>query len=1328
MTNENTILFRDVLANDRDPDRGDVLTITAVNNDAANVGRLITLSSGALLTVERDGSIQYDPNGQFEFLAEGETTTDGFIYTVDDGKGGSATAAVTLRIVGRDDSSLPNISIAGNSVTEGNSGVQQLKFTVSLSEASSQPITVNYATGNDSQGAFAVAGEDYKSTNGTLTFLPGDTSLPIFVAVYGDTNRESTEFLYVKLSNPTNAEISSDGQRLNDEADGIIINDDGAPRKTSHGWGDPHLVTFDGVSYDFQAVGEFIFAESKTDNWEIQVRQQPWRNNNAVSVNTAVATLVDGTDVELYVGQAQPLAVDGVFTAIADGSSLTVGDSQILRNGNTYTVIYAGDDGILTAEDDRLIATVNGDHINLSVLLSNQREGSIQGLWGNGDGLTANDFALRDGTVIAQPLAFGQLYGTYADSWRVSQDESLFHYAPGTDTNTFTNRNFPGQPISVNDLDPVVRVAAEQVVRDAGIPEGPAFNAAVLDYALTNDVTFVAGAAAVLNKAPVAEGDIFTVAEGETLNIAAPGVLANDSDADGNSLAATLVGSPVNGTLSLNGDGSFTYVHNGSETTTDSFTYQVSDGVNSTLGIVNLTVTPINDAPLAQSDAFATDEDTALTGNVLTDNGSGADSDPDGDPLTVTAVNGAAADVGTQITLASGALLTLNANGIFDYNPNGQFESLNAGQTATDSFTYTVDDGQGGSATATVTVTIDGVNDVPTLAISAGPDISLDEGETFIRTITFTDGDDTGSDGWTYVIDWDNDGTVDETGTISAGNNSFDISRTYPDGPASETVSITVIDEPGVDEDTASFEVTVNNVASTAAVSGADTVDEGSPYTLTVGAVADPGADTRTGYSIDWGDGGTTKSFTPTGWANAAGVFTHTYADGGNGGTARTITVSTTDEDDSFTLGTKNLTVNDVAPAILLAGAASVAEGSTYTLTLGAVSDPGTDTVTQYMVHWGDGTTDTYAAGGDVTHVYADDQDGPINATPRAISVDLVNEDGTFSDVATHDVSVTNVAPTIALAGANSVDAGTAYTLTLGAITDPGQDTVTTYLVDWGDGSTNTHGAGGNVTHTYATAGNYNIGVDLTDEDGTFVDAGTMAVTVNQVAEPEIVKIGDAPARLTSANPNAWVEAWSHEHITITHKVNVENANESWTPVTLQNGSPLTLAGSDVYLGDLGVSGQTAATSAVRQEIDGTEGLRFDLSHDASRATLDLSRFYLQDDGLTFAEAGRVQAFDQNGNLVAEQSFVASSTTGNQEITLEAAGGFHSLVVTAGVYHGADFVEGGYATAAGAFGSDSVLSDGKLHGSDFLIDAVEFEFLPADVVGNNGLFGHGDGF
>ncbi|MEH6523688.1 beta strand repeat-containing protein, partial [Sulfitobacter sp.] len=101
-----------------------------------------------------------------------------------------------------------------------------------------------------------------------------------------------------------------------------------------------------------------------------------------------------------------------------------------------------------------------------------------------------------------------------------------------------------------------------------------------------------------------------------------------------------------------------------------------------------------NAAAEAADDNVATNEDTPLSGDVLADNGNGVDRDDSPNNLmSIAAVNGVAANVGSQITLASGALVTVNADGTFDYDPNGAFESLAAGIDATDSFTYAVTDG-----------------------------------------------------------------------------------------------------------------------------------------------------------------------------------------------------------------------------------------------------------------------------------------------------------------------------------------------------------------------------------------------------------------------------------------------------------------------------------------------------------------------------------------------------------------------------------------------------------------------------------------------------------
>ena len=131
-----------------------------------------------------------------------------------------------------------------------------------------------------------------------------------------------------------------------------------------------------------------------------------------------------------------------------------------------------------------------------------------------------------------------------------------------------------------------------------------------------------------------------------------------------------------------------------------------------------------NSAPTAQDDSFTTEEDISLviSASDLLSN----DSDPDNDPLSVSAID----DTNTT------GIVTDNGDGTFSYDPNGQFDSLNTGESASDSFSYTIDDGNGETATATVTITIDGADEAVNLRgtsrndvlTGGGGDDSLDGG------------------------------------------------------------------------------------------------------------------------------------------------------------------------------------------------------------------------------------------------------------------------------------------------------------------------------------------------------------------------------------------------------------------------------------------------------------------------------------------------------------------------------------------------------------------------------------------------------------------------
>ena len=136
----------------------------------------------------------------------------------------------------------------------------------------------------------------------------------------------------------------------------------------------------------------------------------------------------------------------------------------------------------------------------------------------------------------------------------------------------------------------------------------------------------------------------------------------------------------------------------------------------------------VNNAPVAQDDTINVSEDNIAMGNVFADNSAGVDSDPDGDTITVSKIEGSEVNVGQQITLASGAVVTVNASGDFSYDPRQAFNYLVNGQTAFDSFTYEITDGFGKTDMATAFFAVSGVTDMAT----SGDD-----------SLTGTSGDDT---------------------------------------------------------------------------------------------------------------------------------------------------------------------------------------------------------------------------------------------------------------------------------------------------------------------------------------------------------------------------------------------------------------------------------------------------------------------------------------------------------------------------------------------------------------------------------------------------------
>ncbi len=513
----------------------------------------------------------------------------------------------------------------------------------------------------------------------------------------------------------------------------------------------------------------------------------------------------NGNDATLVLALGAAFVDDG---PPAPGAQETFGRTRILADGlvpgATYTVTHPYGVNVLVAD--------GAGSINFTV-----DEGGLPGDFAAAIGTLAGPFLVWDNTPPAPPAGY-------------IGDPNIPH--------TIT-----GSPFGFN----FFRIEGPDV-------GGPGVNVVETDQFLVMGqiATLVA-----VNDALVTSEDTAVTADLIANDIPAPGLTI-----DGTSLS--IVTPPVNGVLVNNGDGTVTYTPNPDFAGTDSFQYTVANnnGAVSNIATADITVTAVNDPPVANDDSTSTVEDTAVAINVLSN-----DTDIDGiiDPTTVVVVSGP----------ANGTTAVDPSTGVITYTPSLGFNGV-------DTFTYTVnDDGGATSNQATVTITVSArpvaVDDtattpentpvgIPVTTNDFDPDGLIDPGTVAIVTgpasgsvvvnatgvVTYTpDISFVGVDTFTYTVN-DNDGLVSNSATV--------------------TVTVTEANaDPIAVDDTA---ITLENTSVSIPVTANDFDPDGAIDETSV-AIASPPANGLTVVSVDGNTGQAIVTYTPN--ISFVGIDTFTY-------------------------------------------------------------------------------------------------------------------------------------------------------------------------------------------------------------------------------------------------------------------------------------------------------------------------------------------------------------------------------------------------------------------------------------------------------------------
>jgi large repetitive protein len=559
-----------------------------------------------------------------------------------------------------------------------------------------------------------------------------------------------------------------------------------------------------------------------------------------------------------------------------------------------------------------------------------------------------------------------------------------------------------GGPLSVTTLTPTANhgtVSCTAAGLCTYMPAASYFGPDSFDYSISDgnggtDTATVNVTVTPVNDAPNAVDDVLTTAEDAA---SAPlNVLANDSDVDGDALAVTtLTPTASHGTVSCTAAGSCTYTPALNYNGPDSFTYSISDGNGgSDTATVSFTVTPVNDAPTAVDDSLTTAENTAGNVNVLAN-----DTDVESDTLTVT----------TLAPTATHGTVSCLAGGQCTYTPNAGFSGL-------DSFTYSISDGNGGSDSATVNVTV--TPNVPTNTPPVADDETLTTPEDLSDSVDVLSGD-TDADGDTLTVTSLSPTAAHGTVTCAAsgtcqytpaanyhGPDGFDY--TISDGRGGTdtghvSITVTPLNDPPVADD--ELLTTNEDTSGNVNVLAGDTDVDGDTLTVTtLTPTAAHGTVSCTAAGV--------CTYTPAADYSGPDSFDYTVSDGNGGTDTGTVSVTVTPVNDPPVADDEALTTAEDTPSDpldVLAGDTDVDGGPLTVPSLSPAAAHGTVSCTaagmctytpaanyhgtdsfDYTVSDGNGGTDTGTVSVTVT---------PVPDAPDAVDDTLTTPEDTAGNV-----------------------------------------------------------------------------------------------------------------------------------------------------------------------------------------------------------------------------------------------------------------------------------------------------------------------------------------